>query len=50
MEEAKIWEKVMQAKQEGREIILYGAGLIGHLLYETLKVRGGRHLFILHKL
>lgn len=40
IEEAKIWEKIMKAKQEGSEIILYGAELIGHLLHETLKVRG----------
>lgn len=41
MAEARIWEKIMQAKQDGREIILYGAGLVGHLIYESIKVRGG---------
>ena len=39
MQETIIWNKIYKALHEGRPIILYGAGLIGHLIYDSLKNR-----------
>lgn len=39
MQEAVIWNKIDKTLQENGTIILYGAGLIGHLIYDSLKNR-----------
>lgn len=33
----EIYEKCKKAKDNNNEIIIYGAGLIGHLIYNSLK-------------
>lgn len=40
MEIKKIYEKCKRAKDGNNEIIIYGAGLVAHLIYNSLKNRG----------
>lgn len=41
MEIKEIYEKCKKAQKQNKEIIIYGAGLVAHLIYNSLINKGG---------